>query len=290
MSIWKEYHQPQTIPQALLLIQNCQQPSSIIAGGTDLMLDLNQGNHIPVNALIDITEISELKKIEMFGDQIAIGACVTHNQIVQNKTIIENADALIEACGLIGGPQVRNSATIGGNVAHALPAADGTIGLLSLNTQMEIVSTAGVRRIPITDFFVGPGKSILDPQKEFVTRFFIPLKQKNQGSAFKRVMRAQGIALPILNNSVWIERVGDVIQNVRISIGPAGPVPFRAVKTEEMLKGLVFGPEAIAKAQISILAEAKFRTSPRRATAEYRQQLVVELFKNTILQAWNRTY
>lgn len=290
MSIWKEYHQPQTIPQAISLLNTCAEPSSIIAGGTDLMLDLNQGNHAPVNALIDITEIPELKVIEIVGEEIVIGACVTHNQIVKNQTVLDNADALIEACGLIGGPQVRNSATIGGNVAHALPAADGTIGLLSLNTQVEISSVDGQRRIPITQFFVGPGKSILDPKKEFLTRFFIPLKQINQGSAFKRIMRAQGIALPILNLSVWIERSQDKIVDVRISIGPAGPVPFRAVKTEEMLKGMVFNDDAIAKAQQSILSEAKFRTSARRATSEYRQQLVTELFKNTIIQAWKRTF
>ena len=290
MSIWKEYYQPKSISETLVLLANTPAPTSIIAGGTDLMLDLNQGNHPPVNALIDITEIEELKTIELKNDQIILGACVTHNQIVQNRDIRANADALIEACGLIGGPQVRNSATIGGNVAHALPAADGTIGLLSLDTEVEIASAEGLRRIPITQFFVGPGKSILAGKPEFVTRFFIPTKKANQGSAFKRIMRAQGIALPILNNSVWLEREGDRIKQARISIGPAGPTPFRASNTEKLLAGMAFGEEAIFKAQQSILAEAKFRTSPRRATAEYRRQLVTELFKNTILQAWQRTF
>lgn len=290
MSLWQQYHQPKTIPEAIKFLSTAPQPSSIIAGGTDLMLDLNQGNHAPVNALIDITEIDALKSIEVIGNEIEIGACVTHNQIVKNALIQKNAEGLTEACGLIGGPQVRNSATIGGNVAHALPAADGTIGLLSLNTKLEIASESGTRIIAMTDFFTGPGKSILAGKAEFLTRVFIPLRQANQGSAFKRVMRAQGIALPILNNSVWIQRDGDKIAEIRIAIGPAGPVPFRARQTEALLKGAVYSEELITKAQESILDEAKFRTSKRRATSEYRQQLVTNLFKATIIEAWKRTF
>lgn len=290
MSLWQQYHQPQSIPEAIKFLSSAPQPSSIIAGGTDLMLDLNQGNHAPVIALIDITEISELKKIEVIGGEIHIGACVTHNQIVKNSLVQQNAEGLIEACGLIGGPQVRNSATIGGNVAHALPAADGTIGLLSLDTKLEIASETGTRVIPMTEFFTGPGKSILAGKAEFVTRIFIPIKKQNQGSAFKRVMRAQGIALPILNNSVWIQRDGDKIDEIHIAIGPAGPVPFRARHTEAMLQGAVYSEELIAKAQESILTEAKFRTSKRRASSEYRQQLVTSLFKATMIEAWKRTF
>ena len=290
MSLWQQYYLPRTISEAIILLKTSPQPSSIIAGGTDLMLDLNQGNHEPVFALIDITEIDELKKIEQIGNEIVIGACVTHNQIVKNQLIQKNADGVIEACGLIGGPQVRNSATIGGNIAHALPAADGTIGILSLDARLEIASEEGTRVVPMTEFFTGPGKSILADKPEFLTKIFIPMKKSFQGSAFKRVMRAQGIALPILNNSVWIEREGEKISEIHIAIGPAGPVPFRAHHTESLLKGQVYSEDLIAKAQSSILQEAKFRTSPRRATAEYRQQLITSLFKATVIEAWNRTF
>lgn len=290
MSLWQKYYLPRTISDAINLLKTSPSPSSIIAGGTDLMLDLNQGNHEPVYALIDITSINELKKIERIGNEIAIGSCVTHNEIVRNQLVRENADGVIEACGLIGGPQVRNSATIGGNIAHALPAADGTIGFLSLDARLEIASENGIRVIPMTDFFTGPGKSILAGKAEFLTRIYIPLKKTAQGSAFKRVMRAQGIALPILNNSVWVQREGERVSEVRIAIGPAGPVPFRARKTEALLKGAIYSEELIARAQNSILEEAKFRTSPRRATAEYRQQLVTSLFEATMIEAWNRTF
>ncbi len=109
----------------------------------------------------------------------------------------DNAQALIEACGLIGGPQVRNVATLGGNVAHALPAADGTIALMALNAQVEVANQKGNRRVPIAEMFLGPGKSALI-QNELLVGFYLPLQNQNQASAFQRVMRPQGVALPII--------------------------------------------------------------------------------------------
>jgi CO/xanthine dehydrogenase FAD-binding subunit len=101
-------------------------------------------------------------------------------------------------------------------------------------------------------------------------------------------MRAQGTALPILNLAVWLERAGDRIVSAHIAVGPAGPVPFRARKTEEFLRGQVFSEQTIVSAQQTLLGEAVFRTSPARATAEYRRQLVVTLLKNALTTAWQR--
>ncbi len=101
-------------------------------------------------------------------------------------------------------------------------------------------------------------------------------------------MRAQGIALPILNLAVWLERNGETIADAHVSAGPAGPTPFRARQTEAYSLGKVFSAETIAGAQETLLNEAVFRTSPSRATAEYRRELVVVLLKNALLTAWDR--
>lgn len=288
MSLWKEYIHPQTVQEAVLALANAPDPSCAIAGGTDLMLDLQQGHHQPVHTLVDLTSIPELRALEIRGDELYIGAGVPHNHIVDSPLAQQHARALVEACGLIGGPQVRNSATLGGNVAHALPAADGTIGLLALETQAEIASPEGRRRMPLGEIFLGPGKSALNPKNEIIVGFGIPLCKPHQASAFCRVMRAQGIALPILNVAVWLERAGDQITGAHVAVGPAGPTPFRARKTEEFLRGKVFSMQTIAGAQETLLAEAVFRTSPARATAEYRRQLVVTLIKNALNTAWER--
>ena len=288
MSLWKEYLRPTTVQDAVLALASAPDPSCAIAGGTDLMLDLQQGHHPPVHTLVDLTNIPEMRILEVRGDELIIGAGLPHNQIVASPLVQQNAQALVEACGLIGGPQVRNMATLGGNVAHALPAADGTIGLMSLNAQAEIASPDGRRRVPLREIFVGPGKSSLDAKREILVSFAIPLRKEHQASAFCRIMRAQGIALPILNLAVWLERQNGLVTDAHVAVGPAGPVPFRASQTETCLLGKPINDQTLSAAQETLLAEATFRTSPARATAEYRRQLVVVLLKNALNTAWER--
>ena len=287
MSLWKEYLHPLTVQAAVDSLASAPSPAIPIAGGTDLMLDLQQGHHAPVHTLVDLTGIAELCALEIRGTQLFIGAGVPHNRIVESPLAQEHARALVESCGLIGGPQVRNMATLGGNVAHALPAADGTIGLLALEAEAEVASPRERRRMPLQEIFVGPGKSILKAD-EILVGFYLPLKKAHQASAFCRVMRAQGIALPILNLAVWLERDGEKIANARIAVGPSGPTPFRARQTDACLRGKCFSAETISKAQQTLLSEAVFRSSPARATAEYRRELVLVLLKNALSTAWER--
>jgi carbon-monoxide dehydrogenase medium subunit len=287
MSLWKEFLHPETVQEAVEALASAPSPAIPIAGGTDLMLDLQQGNHAPVHTLVDLTGIAEMRALEIRDTRLFIGAGVPHNRIVESALVQEHAQALVESCGLIGGPQVRNMATLGGNVAHALPAADGTIGMLALEAEAEVASPQARRRIPLQQIFAGPGKSTLQ-QNEILVGFYLPLRKAHQASAFYRIMRAQGIALPILNLAAWVERDGDILRKARISVGPAGPTPFRARQTEAFLQDKVFSAETIAGAQHTLLAEAVFRTSPARATAEYRRDLVVVLLQNALTTAWER--
>jgi carbon-monoxide dehydrogenase medium subunit len=199
-----------------------------------------------------------------------------------------HAQALVEAGSLIAGPQVRNVATLGGNVAHALPAADGTIALLALDAQAEIASVSGTRRIPFKELFLGPGKSSLKHGEELLVGFHLPLQKKNRASCFKRIMRPQGVALPILNCAVWLERANNTIKDIRLAIGPGSGTPFRATEAENTLRGKVFNDESLNLALDSLLSQAQFRTSPRRASADYRQHIVDGLFKDVVSSAWKR--
>jgi carbon-monoxide dehydrogenase medium subunit len=288
MNLWQEYLRPTTVAQALQALKTASGPAIEIAGGTDLLLDLQQGRHSPVHTLVDLNSIAEMAALELREDELFIGASVPVNRIVLDPLAGVHAEALIEAARLIGGPQVRNTATLGGNVAHALPAADGTIALTALNTQAEIASLSGTRRVPFTSLYLGPGKSALKKGEELVVGFYLLQIKKGQASCFKRIMRPQGVALPIINTAIWLERENDTIREIRIAVGPAGPTPFRAIKTEDSLRGQKYGDFAINQALEVLLAEAKFRTSPQRASAEYRQHLVVVLFRDTLRTAWER--
>jgi len=289
MNLWEHYICPATVSEALIALRDAPGPALPIGGGTDLLIDLEQGRHSPATTLVDLTTVGEMTALEARGASLFIGGAVPLSHIARHPLVAEHAEALREACELIGGPQVRSVATLGGNVAHALPAADGTIALLALDSTAEIATLTGNRRSPVAELFNGPGISRLVQGVELIVGFEIPLKQKSDGSAFRRVMRPQGVALPIINVGVWIRRVGSVIESVRIAIGPSGPTPRRAPNAEKALTGAGLTADACRKAATALLEEATFRSSRRRAGAEYRQQLVEPLLRDALTSAWSRT-
>jgi CO/xanthine dehydrogenase FAD-binding subunit len=319
--LWQQYLRPASLVEALQALSSATSPACPIAGGTDLILDLRQGRRLPVHTLVEVSGVPELIVLEVRGAELYIGAAVPHSQIINSPLVHQHALALAEACNLIGGPQVRNVATLGGNVAHALPAADGAIALLALGAYAVVASleampsveglntnpfvvgaiapqsvealTMGqtreviVERVPLLDLYLGPGKTALKTG-QLLVGFCLPLAGCGQGSAFTRVMRAQGVALPVLNLAVGLRREQAIIADLHIAIGPAGPFPLRAQAAEAALRGLPPTPESMALAEAALLAEAHFRTSPQRATAAYRQHLAGKLLAEAVYKAWER--
>jgi xanthine dehydrogenase FAD-binding subunit len=296
MNLWQNYIRPKTLSEAIDALANAPRPLAPIAGGTDLLLDLEQGRHFPVRTLIDVTSIEELTLLELRGDELFIGASVPVNRIVLDPLAGAHAQALVEACDLIAGPQVRNVATLGGNVAHALPAADGTIALLALNVEAEIAGGAGTRRIPFAELFLGPGKSSLKHGEELIIGFYIPIQKTLRdseslrvSSCFKRIMRPQGVALPIINVAIWLERKENVIKDIRIAVGPGAPTPWSAIEAEKALIGKSLNNETLDIAVDALLSQVGFRSSARRASADYRRHIVSGLFKDVLETAWERS-
>ena len=290
MNLWQEYKRPTSVMEAIQALTSAPGPALPIAGGTDLLLDLRQGNHPPVHTLVDLTFIPEMSALELRGNSLYIGAAVPVDRVARDPLVAAHAQALTEASNLIAGPQVRNTATLGGNVAHALPAADGTIALTALDAQVDVASVAGVRRVHFTSLFLGPGKSAVDKTKEIIVGFYIPISnlQSPTSSCFKRIMRPQGVALPILNCAVWLARAADKVADIHIAVGPGGATPFRATEAESALRGQPLTEETFARALEALLAQAKFRTSARRASADYRRHIVGGLFKDVLDTAWKR--
>jgi len=288
MNLWQNYLRPKTLEEAMQALASAPRPLAPIAGGTDLLLDLDQGRHSPVQTLVDITEVKELLALEVRDDGLFIGAGVPVNRIVLDPLTGTHAQALVEACNLIGGPQVRNVATLGGNVAHALPAADGTIALLALSAEAEIAGISGTRRVPFDELFLGPGKSVLKHGEELLVGFYLPLLKSSQASCFKRIMRPQGVALPIINVAILLEREKDTIKDIRIAVGPGAATPWRACDAEQVLAGKSLNDETVEAALETLLAHVGFRSSLRRASADYRRHLVGTLFKDTLEAAWQR--
>jgi carbon-monoxide dehydrogenase medium subunit len=289
MKLCKHYYIATSIIDALESMGESSGNSEIIAGGTDILLDIQQGRHPPVHTLIDISAIPELTALEIRGDELFIGASVVHRRIHDSPIVSKHCYALKVASGLIGGPQVRNTATIGGNVAHALPAADGTIALMALDAKAEVVSVSERKVIPLEKLFLGPGRSTLKKNNEIIIGFYVNLIKTGQASGFKRIMRPQGVAIAILNTAVWLETKDNMIEDIRISVGPSGPIPKRMIKTENVLRNNKYSTETINQAQKTLLEEANFRTSKYRSTKNYREKMAGLLLRDTLSEAYERS-
>jgi CO/xanthine dehydrogenase FAD-binding subunit len=294
MPLWKEYFAPKTVADALALRARYGEDALFVAGGTDLILDMQQGNHAPVAALVDITAIEHLDEIRAEDGWVVIGAAVTHAAIEGNPLVREHGMALAESCGVVGGPQVRNVATIGGNVAHALPAADGTIGLLALEAEVQVCTLEGggvaCAWLPLLSIFAGPGKNNL-ADNQMLAAFRFRLRKPRQASAFDRIMRPQGVALPILGVAarVALDDAGSAVTGASIAIGPAGPLPFRARNAEQTLVEASRIDDAVIEAAVhAAQAQAELRTSKHRASKEYRHEMVDVLLRRVLARAVER--
>jgi carbon-monoxide dehydrogenase medium subunit len=286
------YHLPASIDEALQLLAQYQGRARVIAGGTDYFVD--DRSSAPLQALVDVTRISVLREICQEGQEIVIGCGVTHAQITQSALILEHATALAEACGQIGGPQVRNVATLAGNVAHALPAADGMLALLALGGQVCVASqkadgsSAAYEWWPLVQAYRGPGQSAIDSTRQVLVAMRFRPTGANEGSAFARVMRPQGVALPVLAIAVKVRVTEGILRQTSIALGPVTRLPFRAGQTEGFLMGKRADEQTIHAACSVLLNECSPRTSPHRASAEYRRELIPVLFEQAALAAINR--
>jgi len=273
-SRWSSYHKPETVEEALELLHHYDGGARVIGGGTDILVEARRGLRRSIDAMVDATGIAGLDTISQDQDYIVIGCGVTHAQIVSDERIIRYGACLAESCGVIGGPQVRNTGTLAGNVAHALPAGDGTIGLLALGGEVEIASTTGTRWMPAKDTFVGPGKSVIDRHREVLTRLRFKPAGTHEGSAFHRVMRPQGLCLPIISMAARLAVDGDTITAASIGMGPVGPVPWFAEPVATILVGGTTSTEQYEKAAEVALNSVTLRSSKYRATSEYRGTMI----------------
>jgi len=294
MELWQAYFTPATVEEALETLRMHAGEAQIIAGGTDLMVDLQYSDHSaghPLAALVDVTRISKMTRIEAADGCLVVGAAATHTQIVQSALLEAQATCLVESCGVVGGPQVRNVGTLGGNVAHALPAGDGTTSLMALDAEADVAWSDGRREwLPLRQLFRGPGVSALDTHRDLLVAFRFRPRADREGTAFNRIMRPQGVALPVLACAVWVRLSEDKARyaDVRICIGPIGPVPALATPVQEALRGQPVNEDSLNLAVATAYETIEPRTSKYRATAEYRSLMVETLLRRTLPLAAER--
>jgi len=283
---WEEYFVPTSLEEALAMLKERQGQARVIAGGTDLIIQLKK-KEVAARCLVDVTNLDELKGIELEDGFIRIGACVTHQELASSGLIRERAAALAEGASQVGSPQIRNMGTVGGNIVNAQPAADTVVPLMALEAEVEVASQEGTRWDPLGGLCVGPGQCTVDATAEILTAVRVRALGPNQGSAFERLAKRKALSLPILNAAavVTLDDGGNAFQEVRLAVGPIGPTPARALSAEEALRGAAVEAQAIAAAMELAAQEAQPRSNPLRGSQEYRQEMVKVLLRRSIERA-----
>ncbi len=286
---WEKYSRPQTIPEALRILEEFRGQARLLAGGTDLIPQIRNRETEP-KVLVDITRIPGLGEIKLEEGLIKIGALVTHTQVVESSLLREKAPALSEGVEQLGSPQIRNLGTVAGNLVSGQPGADATIPLLAFDAKVKVVSKQGEQTIPMTEFFLDTGKTQVDSTREMVTEIFFPSPARNETSASLRLAKRKSLALPILNVSVVVS--ADAKQKkfiyVKIALGPVAPTPCRAREAEGMLASAPISDGVIKEAARKSSQEANPRTSLLRGSEEYRREMVTNLVERAIHIALKR--
>ena len=286
---WEEYLVPGSLDEALEMLERYRGAARIIAGGTDIVPASRKGAPA-IKALIDITRIPGLDTIKLVGDTVKIGPLVTHTEVALSGLIRERGMALAEGASRLGSPQIRNIATVAGNILNAQPGADTVIPLLALDGSVTIMSRQGERTIPLTELFTGIGRTTIDSTKEIVTGISFSALGKGEASAAMRLAKRKTLVLPILTVAVVVgtDTGAKRFTKVRIAVGPVATTPFRCKAAEEILAGSSVGEEVIRKAAAEAAKAANPRTSLIRGTSEYRKAMVAVLVERGIATALKR--
>jgi carbon-monoxide dehydrogenase medium subunit len=285
--MWDEYLIPKSVEEVLHILRSREGNARIMAGGTDLVPEIKSGAK-KAGCLVDISEIDLLKKIELDGELIKIGAGVTHADVASSELIRKQATLLAEAASAVGSPLIRNQGTIVGNVVNAQPAADAAVALFALDARIEICSASGVRVVPIESVYQGVGVSKVDGASEIVTALYFKGLRSNQGSAFVRLAQRKALALPMLNVAAVTTITDGRFEEARVAIGPVAPMPFRARGAEALLKGADTGQQSIDRAADAAASEARPRDSALRGSAEYRREMVRVFVRRALERAVQR--
>ena len=263
-----EYLRPTNLDETLSYLKDYAGKSKLLAGGTDLVLLLQQGLLHPSH-IIDISRVPELNYIRQEDGHLKIGAATKMRDIELSDLVRSKAPLLAEASQLVGEIGVRNIATIGGNLANASPAADSAPPLLVLDASLKVRNSNSERTIRLTDFFLHVKKTVLSPD-ELVTEVDVPIPPSHSGGAFFRLAKRGGNIISIVSAGAFLALKGKVCSVARIAMGSVAPTPIRIKSAEKTLEGAEPTPEKIRAAAQKAFDEIKPITDIR-ASAEYRR-------------------
>jgi len=259
--------------------------AKILAGGTDLLVELKHAVHSP-QIIVDVSRLRELKEIAVKNDGLHIGALATHGDIMASHVIQGMFPALVDAAHSIGAVQTRNLGTLGGNLITCVPSMDSGPTLMALDASVTVANAEGQRRMTLAELFGGPRKTSLKPG-DLLVDIVIPKENLNKPAGFEKFGLRKGQALALVNAAAALFVDKGKFKAPRIALGAVAPVVIRAPKAEAYLEGRAINAEAMTEAGRIAATEAKPITD-FRASAEYRRDLIAVLVKRALTTAHAR--
>jgi CO/xanthine dehydrogenase FAD-binding subunit len=270
------YARPTTLSDALALLEEYGADACLLAGGTDLVVELRNRTVRP-KIVIDLKRIAELApSISEDGDRLRINATTVMADIEAYARVRAQFPALVEAASTVGSIQIRNRATLTGNICHASPAADTAPALLVYGAEVNIASVRGTRRVPLDRFFVGPGKTVLEGG-EVVSSIDLPLIREPRGAAFARLTRRRGVDLATINLCCRVDASG----RTQFAYGAVGPRPFLVADESGVLTDPKAGDAAKDEILLRLLTQAR-PISDVRGSREYRRAMLLVMSRRAL--------
>ncbi|MCF0247366.1 MAG: FAD binding domain-containing protein, partial [Synergistes sp.] len=195
---------PKDVKEALALLEEYKGDARLVSGATDLMLWIREGKVNP-SVLVDVSDIPEMRFVSVEKGKMILGAAMTHAEIAANADVKRIFPVLSDGCRSVGSPQIRNIATLAGNIVSAQPAADSVVPMTALGAVCEIASFDGVQMKPLCELSKSVGVSNVDPTKEILTKIEIAIPKGKYGTSFKRIAPREAMALPVVNTAVMLE-------------------------------------------------------------------------------------
>ena len=281
------YHEPKSMGDVIDLLDSYGTKAMVIAGGTDLVVKMKLGNCEPEH-IVSLRSVPGMKEIKDNGGELRIGAMVRHREIGRSELIRERFSLLADAADKLGSVQVRNLATIGGNICNAAPCADTAGPLVALDATLLVEGPNGERSISIKDFFLGPGETAL-AANEVLKEIIVPELPAGACSHYIKYTRRKAMDLPLLGMAMVLvpDASGKVCKEARIGLTLCAPVPFRTTETEKYLAGKTFSEAVWKEAGDLAVAESNPRTS-FRTTAGYRKKIICALLPRAANEALRR--
>ncbi len=270
--MWSHYYSVSSLAEALELLGTYQERARIIAGGTDILLELERQQRKGVDVLIDITRVPRLDTISLHGDQIRLGPLVTHNHVVDSALIVERGLPLAQACWEVGAPQIRNRATVAGNVITASPANDTITPLMALGGEVTLASMNGERTVPLSAFYTGIRRTVMRPD-EMLTAITFPALSSHERGIFIKLGLRRAQAISVINVAVVLDFDGDKVTRAAITLGSVAPTIIRVPVAEQSLVGRTLTKDVIADAA-GLAAAMPTPIDDVRSTAAYRTEMI----------------